>query len=243
MAAIKNLVLLIKFKDTLNINYASIALFIGLLPLLYLNNIPNITTHVFVILFSIALLLLSIVNIYVKFFIFMAMSLLWGSWHASELLNYINKFSRGIYNTHVTVITVPIEYKEHQKIKVRIDSLDGVDIFPALYAYWYPAKKSDIKICAGQRWQFQSKLYPVHSLLNEGGFDSQRHYIAQRILGRLKNSNENLIDSSCSWRQKIIDYYLTHINQQVNRGVIYALMFGERGLLEPQQSQWLQKQV
>lgn len=114
MAAIKNLVLLIKFKDTLNINYASIALFIGLLPLLYLNNIPNITTHVFVILFSIALLLLSIVNIYVKFFIFMAMSLLWGSWHASELLNYINKFSRGIYNTHVTVITVPIEYKEHQ---------------------------------------------------------------------------------------------------------------------------------
>lgn len=241
MAIINNVLLLVKSKSELNINYASVALFIGLLPLLYLNNIPNITTYIFIILLLIAILLFYTVNKYVKFFIFIAMSLLWGGWHASELLSYINKFSMGMHNAQVTVITVPIENKKQQRIKVRIDSLDSVDVFPALYAYWYPAKKSDIKICAGQRWQFQSKLYPVHSLLNEGGFDSQRHYIAQRILGRLKNSSEKLIDSSCSWRQKTIDYYLIHINQQVNRGVIYALMFGERGLLEPQQSQWLQK--
>lgn len=78
MAIINNVLLLVKSKSELNINYASVALFIGLLPLLYLNNIPNITTYIFIILLLIAILLFYTVNKYVKFFIFIAMSLLWG---------------------------------------------------------------------------------------------------------------------------------------------------------------------
>ncbi|MDE5305951.1 hypothetical protein PY546_03285 [Providencia stuartii] len=42
-------------------------------------------------------------------------------------------------------------------------------MFPPLYAVWQVKHRSGVTICAGQTWQLNSLLKPLHASLNEGG--------------------------------------------------------------------------
>lgn len=87
---------------------------------------------------------------------------------------------------------------------------------------------------------FFGRLKPVHSLLNEGGFDLQQYAINQHLLGTFKVQNLTILNKNCSLRQRIISTSVNVISKYHNQAVIYALTFGERGLLEPILRQQLQ---
>ncbi|HGJ5875236.1 MAG TPA: ComEC/Rec2 family competence protein [Arsenophonus sp.] len=93
----------------------------------------------------------------------------------------------------------------------------------------------------GQILIFSGRLKLVHSLLNEGGFDLQRYAINQRLLGMFKVQNFVMLNKHCSLRHQIISTSVNNISKYRNQAVIYALTFGERGLLKPLLRQKLQR--
>lgn len=88
---------------------------------------------------------------------------------------------------------------------------------------------------------FSGQLKSVHSLLNQGGFDLQRYAINQRLLGTFKVQSFTILNKHCSLRQQIISMSTNVISKYHHQAVIYALMFGERGLLDSELRQQLQR--
>ncbi|XKM12580.1 DNA internalization-related competence protein ComEC/Rec2 [Orbaceae bacterium ac157xtp] len=84
---------------------------------------------------------------------------------------------------------------------------------------------------SGQIWSLDIKTKAIHSYLNEGGFDSQRFAIANRlaIFGSVKNAE--LINGEINLRQHIINRVKPVFELFTYGDVMYALTFGERGRL------------
>ena len=229
-------------KKSISLSYteAAIAVIIGVLPLLFLPKLPNInsTLVIFAILFL--FLLFCKINRIGKFIILIMMIFLWGCWHGIDLKQKINLLSKQHHQLDITVVSIPLRDDIEQKLKVRIDYINSIAVFPPLYTTWKRKRHSKIKICAGQKWQLQAKLNPLHSSLNEGGFNQQRYQLAQRVIGTLKNKKSVILNEHCSFRQQVINQFVDGISPLKYSGIIYALMFGERNLLSPEHSVLLQ---
>lgn len=145
---------------------------------------------------------------------------------------------------HVAIIEGSLINRDNNiRIKVRL-LIKNKESFPILYAYLQFKPNALTKnnfFCAGQKLIFSGRLKPVHSLLNEGGFDLQRYAISQRLLGTFNVQNFTILNKHCSLRQKVIAASVNVISKYHNQAVIYALTFGERGLLEPVLRQQLQR--
>ncbi len=241
MTIFKYVFWIIKPNAKISLSYTSAALFLGLLPLLYISKLPNIKIEIMLVLLITAFIVLFIVNSPLKFILIVWIAFIWGCWHSANLIEKMDLMSLGYHQVITTIVSVPIKNQDEQNVKVRIDKINGASIFPPIYANWYLSKQYKNKVCLGQKWFLTTNLKPIHGLLNEGGFNNQRNLISQRVIGNLKNRSALNLDSRCSLRQKIIDHYFDYINNKKSSGVIYALMFGERTLLERQQSEWLQK--
>ena len=72
-----------------------------------------------------------------------------------------------------TLQTINLGNASEQSQYFKIEKFEGRRIFPPLMfrTKWREGGES---LQAGQRWQLKVSLRPVHSLLNEGGFDAQR---------------------------------------------------------------------
>lgn len=225
----------------LSYTQAAIAIFIGILPILFIHELPKINNSTIILLILFLFLIFIKVNKYIKFIVLIMMALLWAIWHCNDLIEKINTLSREHHQLEITVISVPLysKEKEKEKVKVRINKIDNVAVFPPVYAVWQ-VNQTKNRLCSGQTWQLNSLLKPLHSSLNEGSFDQQRYSLSQRIIGGLKVSKSLVIGVECSIRQKVINSYIDNISLLKNAGVIYALMFGERGMLPPELSSLLQ---
>lgn len=223
----------------LSYTQAAIAIFIGILPILFIHELPKIGNST-IILFILFLFLLFIkANRYIKFIVLSMMALLWATWHCNDLIEKMNTLSRSYHQLEITVISVPLYNEKKEKVRVRINKVNNTSLFPPVYAVWQVDQLKQ-KLCSGQTWKLNSLLKPLHSSLNEGGFDQQRYSLSQRIIGSLKVSGALVVDAECSFRQKIINSYIDSISVLKNAGVIYALMFGERGMLSSELSLLLQ---
>lgn len=226
-----------KYKDTkLSLTLVSFAVIGGVLPLLFIPNLLNIDDSIFILFSSVFLLFIRFVNKTLKLVLLVMVFFLWGNWHGNNINSNINFLSERYHYLDITVTSLSTENKE-QKLKVKIDKVNNKVIYPPLYAIW----KSKEIICAGQSWRINSKLKPLHNSLNEGSFDQQRHQLAQRVVGILKNKENMVLDPECSIRQKIINNFIEPLSVLRNVGIIYGLMFGERTLLSEKHSRLLQQ--
>ncbi|MBV7403644.1 ComEC family protein [Enterobacter sp. ENT03] len=114
-----------------------------------------------------------------------------------------------------------------------IEQLNGKRLWPApgitLYGEYLPQPA-----CAGQLWEMELKIRPVHGQLNDGGFDTQRYSLAthQPLTGRF--SRASVIHARCSLRAE----YLASLSDMLEnlrwRSVLLALGMGERTILDAQ---------
>lgn len=127
-----------------------------------------------------------------------------------------------------------------ERLKLRLLSVDQQPLFPPVYVLVSPLALVETP-CAGQRWQMTLRLRPVHARLNQGGYDSQRQALASQtpLNGRIIAAH--LLQTDCSWRQKIIDSVQPHYHSLPWQAVISALAFGERGELTQEISQLLRE--
>lgn len=165
----------------------------------------------------------------------------WATSAGSTLLEQINTLTNGNQKVIATVKSINLGNNDTQNIVLQLSQVEDKWLFPAvsISVKWDSILRP---FCAGQRWLLIVRLRPVHSKLNQGGFDSQRWAIAngQVLVGKIVSAEQ--IDNNCSLRQKLV----SNIHHQLNNKFIYhpillVLAFGERGLIEKQNRTVLQQ--
>ncbi|SFN60819.1 ComEC family protein [Xenorhabdus japonica] len=222
-----------KLRLIININLAALAIVLGILPLLFLANLPQQKTINYLILF--AFLLLIFPHKIIRFISLGLWVFIFGCWHGHQILAQITYFSETSRTAIVMIDSVSLENetKENDKkarYRIRLIESDGKHIFPALYAsvLW----DSQELLCAGQKWLVTMKLRPVHAQLNYGSYDSQRYSLAIRQPLNGKIIQAKSLNKNCNLRQDIINKLLPEIQPLKQAGVALALAFGERAWLD-----------
>lgn len=211
-----------------SIDIAAIALVLGMLPLLFLPQLPS--SQLLIALAVLALLL------------WRQTQRQWCQWLAWLLLGFVfAAFSANGMVKQMTLLTdskdveivasvnsVKLEGMGMPKVLLRIEQVKGSILFPALF---FTANWQGETLCAGQRLAMKVRFRPIHSSLNEGGFDSQRWAFANRqpLSGYIKSAK--IIDGRCGWRQQVISRADEQIGALPHRDILLALAFGERALI------------
>lgn len=122
----------------------------------------------------------------------------------------------------------------------KIETSEGKRIFPpvSFRTTWDGAGQT---LMAGQRWNLTVNLRPVHSTLNEGGFDAQRWALAQHVPLTATIHTSHLVVKEGNMRQRFIHRVQHLMPQMANTPVLIALAFGEKGLIQSAERQLLQR--
>ncbi|WP_241572147.1 DNA internalization-related competence protein ComEC/Rec2 [Rosenbergiella nectarea] len=123
-------------------------------------------------------------------------------------------------------VTISELHRQRQKMQVSVNKVNGHWQFPA-YKVWIHQVESD-NYCPGQRWLMTLRVRPVHSLLNEGGYDSQRNALAKDALFTGKIIEENQLTASCSIRFQLEHLFMQNTLSSPWQGISRALVFGLR---------------
>ncbi|WP_145544105.1 ComEC family protein [Yersinia frederiksenii] len=215
---------------TLSIDRAAIAIVAGLLPLIFLPQLPDAVTISALLVLG-GLLWIS-GNTYCQCLTLALISFAWGGWHGDKVLMQIELLTQGEQQVVGTINSSHLTWSDDDKVLVGIQQVNGQRVFPPINVTlkW----QKGLSYCAGQQWRFRLKMRGVHSLLNEGGFDSQRWAIANRrpLQGRVIHAQ--LLDTRCSARQQIIRAVERQLGTYGQREILLALAFGERRQLASQ---------
>ncbi|MBD8163209.1 ComEC family protein [Erwinia persicina] len=139
-----------------------------------------------------------------------------------------------------TDIRVEAVHPDGKTITVRLLRFRDRILFPPLYAR-LRIQPQETAFCAGQRWQMQLALRPVHAQLNEGGFDRQRFALANHtpLTGRALSSR--VMDTTCSLRDKVTTAVKKNTVNLSRQALISALTFGDRSEVDRETSQLLRE--
>lgn len=194
---------------------------IGILPLLWLPDLPerSVTWGLMLL----ALLIAQCRRRAAHYAALITLFFVWGVLSARQALWPTHTLTNGNRQVEV-MLTATDGQTTHQG---RIVRLDGRRLFPApgvsLYGNYLPEPP-----CAGQVWAMTLRARPVHSQLNEGGFDSQRYALSQHrpLTGRFISAEVR--ERNCSVRA----HYLASLNQTLAelpwQSVMLGLGMGER---------------
>lgn len=206
------------------------AIVAGLLPLVFLPQLPGaVAISAFLVLGG---LLWMSGNAYCQCLTLALISFAWGVWHGDKALMQIELLTQGEQQVVGTINSSHLAWKDDNKVLIGIQQVNGQRVFPPISVAlkW----QKDLSYCAGQQWKLSLKMRGVHSLLNEGGFDSQRWAIANHrpLQGRVIHAQ--VLDARCNTRQQVIRAVEQQLEPYSQRGILLALAFGERRQLDSQ---------
>lgn len=106
------------------------------------------------------------------------LSFVWASMQGSSLIEQTLTLVGANREVVASVQTINLGQGGVTSQFFKIEKVGGKQIFPAIL---FRAKWEDAgtPLSAGQKWKLIASFRPVHSLLNEGGFDAQRWALAQ----------------------------------------------------------------
>lgn len=97
------------------------------------------------------------------------------------------------------------------------------------------------KIEPGQIWQFSARMKGISSIQNQGGFNQQKYFISQHIIGKGRVKRAELISHSTHLRQAIIDITVPVLAKLTEGDILRALIFGDKSQLSEQRWQQLRQ--
>lgn len=226
-----------------SIDHILLALVLGMLPLLILAQLPA-SGYLWLLALGIVALW-RIPNRFVSLCGWSLVGFIWASYNSGLLLKQIDKHAGNVVNAVVQLETAdlgdliaqPMVWPQTAttvKTRWRLEQINGEWVYPplAFTTYWLPKEQ---RLCAGQRWQVRVLLQPVHSRLNQGGFDGQRWALAQRQPFSGKIVRAQLLEGRCNLRQQVIQHMDAYLQPMQHRAVLLALGFGERRLFTQEQ--------
>ncbi|MEH0874716.1 ComEC family protein [Pectobacterium cacticida] len=205
---------------------------LGILPLHFLPQLPAQTWLWWIMGLAISLALVSYRYVSLRIVALVAVSFCWAVLNAQTLLFQIDKLTQGRVHAVATISSIRFNEHNDKTIAVRLDAVNQRRIFPPLYAQITLPSTMD-NWCGGQRWAITGNFRPIHSRLNEGGFDSQRWAIAKRqpLSGRVLTAN--VLDDRCDFRQRTIAQAEQQVQGLTWRAILLALTFGEMKTVSP----------
>ncbi|MEE3649571.1 MULTISPECIES: ComEC family protein [unclassified Brenneria] len=164
----------------------------------------------------------------------------WAGLTAQTLLQQIEQVTSRPVNAVVTINSMRFAELDESRVVIRLEKIDQKRIFPPLYANVTLSQNMQ-GWCGGQRWRIAANFRPVHSRLNQGGFDSQRWAISRRQPLSARIMSAQAIDPSCGLRQRIISHAEQRIMTLPWRSILLALTFGEMKTVSPETKLTLQR--
>ena len=226
-------------RQSYSIDLIAIMFSVGCLPLMFLASLPSdkqwyLIGSLLVILSLFRLIKMGNVLLAINV---LGLGFLWSTQYANQYLNSIEPYidKTLVLTAQVDTIDTHLDSAERSAYYIKFSVIDIADsdlssTFP-LSVLW----SDRLTPKAGQIWQLTVKTRVVHGYLNEGGFDSQRFAMANKNLLTAKLINANLLDDKLSLRQTVADRALPYINLFSYRGILLALVLGDRSQLVEQQ--------
>ncbi|MFC0227889.1 ComEC family protein [Serratia aquatilis] len=222
----------------ISVDFVAIALVMGMLPTLFLPQLPSVSLLVGVVI-VILLLWRQRQRGWCQFLGWLLLGFIFAVGSASVLLQQLTMLvSGGDKNVVVSVQSIRLAEGEMPSTLFRIEQVNGHWLVPALT---FTANWQSETLCAGQRWLMNVRFRPVHASLNEGGFDGQRWAIANRQPLRGFIRTADVLNEECALRQKIIHHMDKQLIQMPQRPFLLALAFGERTLFDSEKRELLIK--
>lgn len=217
----------------------AVAAILGILPLLILPQLPS-SRMLWGGMLLAATMGLNVRRYGVRITAIALFGFCWAGLSAQTLLEHIDQMTRQPVNAIVTIAGIRFAGVDEPQAMVKLEKINQRRVFPPLYARVTLSHEMR-DWCGGQRWRIVAGFRPVHSRLNEGGFDSQRWAVAKRqpLSGRIASAQ--VIDSSCDLRQRIISHAEQRITALPWRAILLALAFGEMKTVSPESKMLLQK--
>lgn len=148
---------------------------------------------------------------------------------AHGLVSTITAWSERTVSAEVRVSEVQ---ELNGRIRVSLTKVEGQWRFP-VYDVWIGNIDAS-QYCLGQHWLMRLRLRPVHSLLNEGGYDSQRNALAKDTPFTGKIHRQQLLDPTCSVRHRLEQAFVRRSASSPWQGISRALVFGLRDRIPPE---------
>lgn len=225
----------------ISLDTATIMVVVGMLPLLFLSQLPSLSIIAGGV-FALLVLWRQQQSRWCQALCYLILGFIVAVGSAQVLMRQISMLVSEEEKTVVaSVSSIYFAGAERTQIQLRIEQVNGRWVVPAVA---FSTNWSPELFCAGQRWVMKVRFRPVHSNLNQGGFDGQRWAIANRQPLRGYVQSAKLLDGNCSWRQRIITNRDKQLIQLAQRPVLLALAFGERTLIESSlRDQWVKTGV
>ncbi|MCC4832408.1 DNA internalization-related competence protein ComEC/Rec2 [Shewanella sp. 10N.7] len=97
-------------------------------------------------------------------------------------------------------------------------------------------KPPEVKV--GQVWLFTSRMKPITSPLNQGGFNQQKNLLSRHIVAKGRVKQAELVHYDVPLRQSVINKMTPILHSLSHGAVLNALLFGDKSELT--QMQWQQ---
>lgn len=168
------------------------------------------------------------------------LSFVWASMQGSSLIEQTLTLMGANREVVASVQTINLGQGGVTSQFFKIEKVGGKQIFPAILfrAKWEGAETA---LSAGQKWKLIASFRPVHSLLNEGGFDAQRWALAQHAPLTATIRQGEMLEGGSSFRQQFIHRVQAAMPELANTPVLIALAFGEKGLINGDEKILLQR--
>lgn len=201
--------------------YQALSFVIGVLPLTILPKLP--TESQFLLLVAVIIACSITGHQAARYCAVTLFGFCWAAISAAVQLQQINWLS-----AKPVLCDVKVERVEsaRQRIQIAITRAEGSIVAPVVGAWIYVNKPE--QYCMGQQWRMRLQLRPVHSRLNQAGYDSQRNAIATYTPLQAKLISAVPLDLSCSLRDKILKRQLKQLQSLPQGGVVAAFVFGIR---------------
>ncbi|MFC0309403.1 DNA internalization-related competence protein ComEC/Rec2 [Gallibacterium trehalosifermentans] len=213
-------------------------LFILYLPMVWLDSVYFIGCIGLCLLLGLGLLLIRHYRNVGIWILVVSLSCCWAIYQVKDLLHQ----QQQLHNLNVTLKQVELQIEKvlHQgdyQTAFGLLNLPQEKQLYRVYVNWQPNEQ----LQAGQVWQAQITLKQMAARLNAGGFQRQRWFYANRIVGNVTVKQATLIKDQPSVREQLLRFAETKISSQFAKGLLLALGFGEKSQLTTAQLQLFQQ--
>lgn len=145
-----------------------------------------------------------------------------------------------VYFANTKPVIIKIEKVLHQgDYQTAIALLQTAEVAEQyrFYLTWLPKQP----LQSGQIWQGEIKLKPFTSRLNQGGFQRQKWFYANRIVGTANVKQARLLSDQPNLRQYLLRFAQRQLKEQPSTGLLLALGFAEKYYLTQEQLKLFQQ--
>lgn len=215
----------------ISIGQAAFAIVIGALPLLFLPQLIN--NSILGLFIGCAVFLWRYHQCWSQYIAVSLLSFVWCSFSAQKIMQPIYYYATDKSVTITgRVLSANISIASASSILFLVEKVEERQL--NWYQQFRVLLKGDLTVYhfqSGQEWKLKSQLRPIHSRLNQGGFDSQRWAITNHCVMSARVNNAELLNANIGLRQRIISTAAKYIRDLPTADILFALTFGERSLM------------